>query len=603
MNNKSEHIKTILSLLPNKPGVYQFFGVDNKIIYVGKAKDLKKRVSSYFNRLSHESNKVRVLTEKVIDIKHIVVANESDALLLENNLIKKYQPRYNILLKDDKTFPWVCIKNENFPRVFYTRKLYKDNSLYFGPYTSVKMVKTLLDLIKHLYKLRTCNYSLDSESISKGKFKVCLEYHIGNCAAPCVGLQTSEDYNETILQIKNIIKGNLQNVMNHLDVLMKRYASEYKFEEANTIKDKIAILESYKSKSTIVNPSIKNVDVFYSIDDEKYAYINYLKITEGAIIQAHNVEILKKLDETISEILEFAIIDIRYKLLSDSDEIFVPVEIDLNIPDVKISVPKIGDKKKLLDLSERNARQFKFDREHQRNAYTSKKGTSRVLERLMADLNLKNLPNHIECFDNSNIQGTSPVASCVVFREGKPSKKDYRHFNIKTVEGPDDFASMREIVYRRYKRLLEEGTPLPQLVIIDGGKGQLNAALESIAQLGIRKNIAIIGIAKKLEEIYFPGDSVPLYLNKNSESLKLIQQLRNEAHRFGIEFHRTKRSQKMLTSEFDDIPGIGEKTMILLIQSFKTIDAVKDASLDEIQKVIGKAKAKQVAAYFRKADN
>ncbi len=596
---KKVHIENILKTLPDNPGVYQFFNNKNEIIYVGKAKNLRKRVTSYFNKTRHESNKIKVLVSKIEDIKHIIVDSESDALLLENNLIKKIQPRYNILLKDDKTFPWICIKNERFPRVFSTRKIIHDGSEYYGPYTSAGMVRTLLELIHQLYNLRNCNYNLSKENITNGKFKVCLEYHIGNCKGPCEDLQNEEDYNQTIIQIRQIINGNLQTVLVYLKKMMKMYADEYRFEEAEMVKNKLEILEKFKSKSTIVNQKIHNVDVFSIIDKEKYAAVNYLKVVQGAIIQSHTIELVKKLDETNEDLLTYAIIDIRERFKSDSKEILVPFKINEKIGSANLLVPQKGDKRHLLELSERNARIYCLEKQKKNELIQVKKNDNRVLEKLKVDLKLKNLPVHIECFDNSNIQGSNPVASCVVFKNGIPSKKDYRHFNIKTVTGPDDFASMEEIVYRRYKRLISEKKSLPQLIIIDGGKGQLNAAIKSLKKLSVENQMAIIGIAKKLEEIYFPGDQYPLYIDKRSESLKLIQRLRNEAHRFGITFHRDKRSKAMIDSELNHIKGVGEKTVTLLLNNFDNIDAIKFAKKENLEKLIGKQKTIIIMKYFK----
>ncbi len=600
MNKKRlEQLKSIAISLPDKPGVYQFYNSENKIIYVGKAKNLKKRVSSYFLK-NYDSGKTKILISKINNIKYIVVNSEQDALLLENNLIKKYQPRYNVMMKDDKSFPWICIKNENFPRVFYTRKHIKDGSLYFGPYTSIKMVKVILDFFKQLYKLRTCNYNLSQKNIKQNKFKVCLEYHIGNCKAPCVEKQNEDEYNKAIDEIKNILKGNIYNVTKYLKNLMQKYADKYKFEEANKIKEKIKILENYQSKSTIVNPSINNVDVFSIIDDEKSAYVNFLKVVNGAIIQVHTLEMKKKLDETKEELLPMAITEIRQKLSIDSKEIILPFYPDIKLDYTKIIVPKRGDKKKLLELSERNVKYYRLEKIKQFERINPQKRYDRILNTIKKDLHLNNLPVHIEGFDNSNIQGTNAVASCVVFKNAKPFKKEYRKFNIKTVTGPNDFASMEEIVYRRYKRLIDENKSLPQLIVIDGGKGQLNAAIKSIKKLNLYGKIAIIGIAKRLEEIYFPEDPTPVYLDKNSESLKIIQQIRNEAHRFGITFHRDKRSKSMVKSELDEIKGIGEKTKQKLLEKFKSISKIKQADFNELEEIIGKAKAKLLLGYFQR---
>nr|WP_152735629.1 excinuclease ABC subunit UvrC [Marinifilum sp. N1E240] len=587
----------MVSALPEEPGVYQFFDENDKIIYVGKAKRLKRRVASYFNKV-HDNAKTNIMVRKIFDIRHIVVNSEEDALLLENNLIKKHQPRYNVLLKDDKSFPWICIKKERFPRVFVTRHLTKDGSEYFGPYTSVKMVRTLMDMIRSLYKLRNCNLSLSAEGITNGKFKVCLEYHIGNCKAPCIGKIKTEEYNETIQAIRNILKGNIRTVTSHLKEKMNEYAENFKFEEAHLIKEKLQLLDKYQSKSTIVNPSINNIDVYSILDDEDVAYVNFLKIVNGAIIQAHTIELKKKIEENREDLLLLAITEIRQKIFSTAKEILVPFEIDLPFEGVKCLVPQRGDKRKLLDLSLRNVKYFRLDKLKKGDKSQKQTHSDRILERMRTDLRLKDLPTHIECFDNSNIQGTHPVASCVVFRNARPYKKDYRHFNIKTVVGANDFASMEEIIYRRYKRLLEEDKSLPQLIVIDGGKGQLGAALNSLDKLNLRGKISVIGIAKKLEEIYFPGDPYPLYLDKNSETLKTIQHLRNESHRFAITFHKQKRSKSFIGSELDKIDGIGPKSVQKLIQRFKSVENIKKATLDEIISELGNKKALTVWKYF-----
>lgn len=589
-------IKVQLTTLPSGPGVYQFYDSNDKILYVGKAKDLKKRVSSYFTKI-HEVGKTRVLVKKIRDIKHIVVATESDALLLENNLIKKYQPRYNVLLKDDKTYPWICIKNERFPRIFPTRRHIKDGSEYFGPYTSMKTVRTLLELIKSVYPLRTCNYDLSKEKIESGKYKVCLEYHLGNCKGPCEGFQTQEEYHQEIQDIREIIKGNFKSSLQYFKNQMRAYAEKMRFEEAQQIKEKIDVLENYEVKTTIVNPNINNVDVFSIVSDDLYAYVNFLQISHGSIIRSHTMEIKKKLDEEDVDLLALAIVEIRQRFISLSKELYVPFEVTSE-PGLKITVPKMGDKKKILDLSERNAKYFRQERFKQEKIIDPNRHANRIMAQMQKDLRLSNEPRHIECFDNSNIQGTNPVAACVVFKDGKPSKKDYRHYNIKTVEGPDDFASMEEVVFRRYKRLLNEEEPLPQLIVIDGGKGQLSSALKSLDLLGLRGKIAIIGIAKRLEEIYFPGDSIPLYLDKKSESLRIIQQLRNEAHRFGIALHRNKRSKGAINSELEGIEGIGEKTAQDLLKQFKSVKRIKEASEEDLAKVVGTARAKKIYESF-----
>ena len=586
--------------LPSSPGVYQYFDAEDTIIYVGKAKNLKKRVSSYFTK-NHDSGKTRVLVKKIVKIKHIVVETETDALLLENNLIKKHKPRYNVLLKDDKSYPWICIKNERFPRVFSTRRVFKDGSDYFGPYTSGKTVYTLLDLIKGLYNLRTCNFNLSQDKVNAGKYKVCLEYHLGNCKGACEGLETEGQYNENIKAIKAILKGNFKDSLAQFKTQMKALAADMRFEEAQKIKEKIEVLENYQSRSTIVNPKISNVDVFSIMSDEGYGYINFLQLSYGSIIRSHTLEIKKKLDESDKALLELAITEIRQRFNSNSKEIYVPFDVSIGEA-LKVTVPKLGDKKHILDLSLRNAKYFRMERFKQIKIVDPDRHTNRIMAQMKVDLRLSKEPRHIECFDNSNIQGTHPVAACVVFKNGKPSKKDYRHFNIKTVEGPDDFASMEEVVYRRYKRLLDEGKPLPQLIIIDGGKGQLSSALKSLDALNLRGKIAIIGIAKRLEELFYPDDPIPLYLDKKSETLKITQQLRNEAHRFGIEHHRNKRSKTALNTALETIPGIGEKTIVELLRHFKSVKRVAHAKLDELEAVVGVSRASKVYQFYHKDD-
>lgn len=585
-----------ISTLPNSPGVYQYYDNNGKLLYVGKAKNLKKRVASYFTK-TLDNNKTRILVKKIATIKHIVVETETDALLLENNLIKKYQPRYNVLLKDDKSYPWICIKKERFPRVFTTRQVIRDGSEYYGPYTSMKTVHTLMDLIRELYPLRTCNYDLSRKNIKAGKFKVCLEYHLGNCLGPCEDLFSEESYMENIEAIRNIVKGNFKESLNKFKAQMKVLAKELKFEEAQRIKEKVEILENYQSKSTVVNPKINNVDVFSIISDESYAYVNFLQLSHGAIIRSHTLEIKKKLDETDKNLLLLSIVELRQRFNSFSKEIYVPFKVDLG-KEIKVHVPKLGDKKHILDLSERNAKYYRMERFKQTKIVDPERHEKRIMAQMKKDLRLSEEPRHIECFDNSNIQGANPVAACVVFKNGKPSKKDYRKFNIKTVEGPDDFASMEEVVYRRYKRLLDEEQPLPQLIIIDGGKGQLSSALKSLERLDLRGKIAIIGIAKRLEELFYPDDPIPLYLDKKSETLKIIQQLRNEAHRFGITFHRSKRSKQALDTELETIPGIGEKTIVELLKKFKSTKRIASASFEELAKVVGSSRAKKLVSHF-----
>ncbi len=586
-----------IKTLPDQPGVYQYYDKNGTILYIGKAKNLKKRVASYFNK-NHEYGKTRVLVKKIATIKHIVVNTETDALLLENNLIKKYQPKYNVMLKDDKTYPWICIKKERFPRVFSTRNVTKDGSEYFGPYTSVRTVKALLDLIKELYQLRSCNFDLNRKNVAELKYKVCLDFHIGNCKGPCEGLQTEESYNKDIVAIRNIIKGNFKESIKSFHQLMIDFADKMEFEEAQKIKEKIDLLANYQSKSTVVNPSITNVDVFSIISDESYSYVNFFKISNGSIIQSHTIEIKKKLNETDKELLELAIVEIRQRFNSQSKEIYVPFIVDVG-EEIKVTVPVLGDKKRIVDLSVRNAKYYRQEQFKQIKIVDPDRHVNRLMAQMKKDLRLSAEPRHIECFDNSNIQGTNPVAACVVFKNGKPSKKEYRNFNIKTVEGPDDFASMEEVVFRRYKRLLEEGQSLPQLIVIDGGKGQLSSSLKSLDILGLRNKIAIIGIAKRLEEIYYPEDPVPLYLDKKSETLKIIQQLRNEAHRFGITHHRNKRSKKALENELEQISGIGKQTVVSLLKHFKSVKRVRMATIEELENIVGKARAIKIINYYK----
>jgi excinuclease ABC subunit C len=594
----SPELELQLKTLPNAPGVYQYFDKNEVIIYVGKAKNLKKRVASYFTK-THDNGKTRVLVKKIHSIKHIVVNTESDALLLENNLIKKYKPRYNVLLKDDKSYPWICLKNERFPRIFPTRRMIKDGSEYFGPYTSMKTVGTLLDLIKGLYQIRTCNYDLAQEKIDAGKYKVCLEYHLGNCKGPCEGFETEAHYNENIIAIRDILKGNFKASLGQFKTQMKDLANDMQFEEAQKIKEKIDILEKYQSKSTVVNPKINNVDVFSIVSDDSFGYVNFLQLSFGSIIRSHTLEIKKKLAETDQELLELAVVELRDRFNSLSKEIYTQMPLDLG-EDLKVTVPQLGDKKRILELSVRNAKFYRLERFKQIKITDPDKHANRIMAQMKTDLRLKQEPRHIECFDNSNIQGTNPVAACVVFKNGKPSKKDYRHFNIKTVEGPDDFASMEEVVFRRYKRLLTEEQPLPQLIIIDGGKGQLSSALKSLDLLGLRRKIAIIGIAKRLEELFYPNDPIPLYLDKKSETLKIIQQLRNEAHRFGIEHHRNRRSKGALKTELESIDGVGEKTIVDLMKVFKSTKRIANANLDELEAVVGLSRAQKIYQYYHK---
>ncbi|HEY6162098.1 MAG TPA: excinuclease ABC subunit UvrC [Bacteroidia bacterium] len=602
MPEAEENITALIRSLPDKPGVYQYFDKEGVILYVGKAKNLKKRVSSYFQK-EHDNGKTELMVRKVCDIKYIVVETELDALLLENNLIKKYQPRYNVMLKDDKTYPWICIKNERFPRVFSTRKIIKDGSQYFGPYASVKTMNAYLELANKLYPLRNCNLNLSEENIEKKKFKVCLEYHLGNCKGPCEGLQTEEDYNTTISMIRDIVKGNISSVIRGMKQMMNDHAANLEFEKAQMVKEKLDLLERYQGKSTVVNPSIDNVDVCSIQTDEKSGYLNFLKVMNGSIVQGHTIELKKKLDESKEELFEIGLTELRQRFHSEAKEIIVPFQPEMEVPGVEFFVPQRGDKKKLLELSERNVEYYRKDKEKQEMLIDPERHTKRIMQTMMKDLRMQEEPRHIECFDNSNIQGAFPVAAMTVFKDGKPSKKDYRHFNIKTVEGPDDFASMEEVIYRRYKRVLEEKQPLPQLIVIDGGKGQLSSALNSLEKLDLRGRITIIGIAKKLEEIYYPGDPLPLYLDKRSETLRVIQHIRDEAHRFGITHHRKRRSKGTIRSELTEIKGISTGTAKKLLSHFKSVKRIREVSEAELAEVAGKAKAKIIFDHFKEKPN
>jgi excinuclease ABC subunit C len=592
-----EHIKNILRSLPENPGVYQHLDKDGKVLYVGKAKNLKKRVSSYFTK-TPESARLHMLVKRVDNIKTIITETEFDALLLENNLIKEYQPRYNINLKDDKSYPWICIKKEAFPRIFPTRNPVDDGSEYYGPYASVKVMKTVLELIRKLYHIRTCKLNLSRENIESGKFRVCLEYHIGNCLGPCEDKQSEEDYDQDVKSARELIRGNLNGVKKMLRDQMQQQAEALSFEEAQKTKEKVELVERYQAKSTVVHPTITDVDVFSVLTDADYGYVNYFKIIDGAILQSHTMELKKKLNESSEEMLEMAIPEIRSLFKSESKEIFLSHHIDLDIPDVKLHVPQRGDKKHLVDLSLKNARYFRMEKLKNIQIVDPDRHVKRIMHQMKEDLRMSSEPRHIECFDNSNIQGTNPVAACVVFRDGKPSKKEYRHFNIKTVEGPDDFASMEEVVFRRYNRLVNEGEELPQLIVIDGGKGQLNAALKALERLELRGKIAILGIAKRLEELYFPGDPYPLYLDKRSETLKIIQRLRDEAHRFGITHHRNRRTKNGLKSELESIPGIGASSIKILFHKFKSVKKIREAGVEELTEVVGASRAKKIIQYF-----
>lgn len=594
----NEYLKNIIKNIPEKPGCYQYFDDKGVIIYVGKAKNLKKRVSSYFTKSHDSSPKTRILVSKIKDIKYIIVESEADTLLLENSLIKEFQPRYNVMLKDDKSYPSIVICNEYFPRVELTRKIVKNGSLYFGPYSNVQSVKTLLEFVHKLYPIRTCALNLTPEKIAEGKYKVCLEYHIKRCLAPCVGLQTQEEYIRNIEYIKEILKGNTNLVSDDIYAKMLEMSEKQEFEEANKLKEKYLLIENFKSRSTVVSNVKYNIDVYSYDEDDNSAYINYLNVHNGAIIQVFTFEYRKKMDEAKEELLGLGIIEMRERFGSKAKEIIVPFYPDITLDGVEFAIPQRGDKKKLLTLSIQNVRQYKLDKLKKTESLNPEQRSVRILKEIQKDLNLKELPTHIECFDNSNIQGTNPVSACVVFKMGKPSKKDYRHFNVKTVEGPDDYSTMREVVFRRYRRLLEEETPLPQLIVIDGGKGQLSAACESLKQLGIYGKVAIVGIAKRLEEIYYPEDSIPLYLDKNSESLKVLQHLRDEAHRFGITFHRNQRSKYQIKSELDNIKGIGEETKRLLFKEFRSVKRIKLADDKQLEKIVGKYKTKLIREYF-----
>ena len=598
MKDIPEKIEQILKLLPQQPGVYQYFDAAGDILYVGKAKNLKNRVSSYFNKQQYENGKTKVLVRKIADIQYIVVETELDALLLENSLIKKYKPRYNIMLKDDKTYASIVIKKEDFPRVFPTRQIIRDGSEYFGPYPSGRTMHTVLELIKKLYPMRTCNLALTDKNIAAGKFKVCLEYHLGNCKGPCEGKQTAEDYKHGVEAARNILKGNYSDLIRELKLMMTEFATRHEFELAQEVKEKIDVLSTFQAKSTIVHPSIHDVDIFTIASDPQAGYVNFMKVSNGVIVQSYTTEVKKRMEETEAEMLEYAIIEIRDKFQSSSKEIFLPFELETQLPGVLLTVPQRGDKKKLVELSQRNSTHYMLDAQKQQEMVDPERHVNRVLETMQKDLHLKELPRHIECFDNSNIQGTNPVSACVVFRNAKPSKADYRIFHPKTVEGPNDFDTMKEVVFRRYRRMLDEGETLPQLIIIDGGKGQLSAAIESLVKLELYGKIGIIGIAKRLEEIYFPGDSLPIYLDKRSESLKLIQRLRDEAHRFGITKHRDRRSKDAIRSELTDIKGVGMHTTQALIHHFKTVQAVKEASLEDLQKVVNNRMAAVVFNHF-----
>ncbi|TDX82739.1 excinuclease ABC subunit UvrC [Epilithonimonas xixisoli] len=586
-----------LKTLPSEPGVYRYYDKNDQLLYVGKAKHLNKRVLSYFNK-NQNGYRTRIMVSKIHRLETTVVNSEYDALLLENNLIKAHQPFYNVMLKDDKTYPWICIKNEDFPRIFLTRTKIKDGSEYFGPYAKVKPARVLLDTIKNLYKIRTCNLNLAPSKIAEGKYRVCLEYHIKNCNGPCEDLESKEDYDEKVEAIRGIIKGDFRFAKKYLEERMFRFASNLEFEKAQMIKNNIESLENYQEKHTVVNPSIDDVDVFGMTSDETAAYINYFKIRNGSIVQSFTTEIKKVLEETDEDMLEEALVEIRQKFDSTSKEILIPFHLTLEIPNVKLIVPKVGDKKRIVELSEKNAKEYRLEKLKQVQIIDPERHTNRIMAEMQKLLHMPVEPRHIEGFDNSNIQGTNPVSACVVFKDGKPSKADYRIFHPKTVVGPDDFKTMEEVIYRRYRRLLEEGEPLPQLILIDGGKGQLSSAVKSLKLLGLYGKITIVGIAKRLEEIYFPEDSIPLYIDKKAETLKILQRVRDEAHRFGVKHHRTRRTNSTIKSELEQIPGVGPKSIEMLLTKLKSVKRIKEADLVTLEEILGKVKAKVVWTFF-----
>lgn len=593
-----EHLVHIIKSIPENPGVYQYYDIEEKLIYVGKAKNLKKRVSSYFTKENHDQPKTAILVRKIVDIKYLVVDTEHDALLLENNLIKKYQPKYNVLLKDDKTFPWICVTNERFPRIFSTRKLIRDGSNYYGPYVSGRVLHAILDLTKKMYPLRNCRFSLIEKNIEAKKFKVCLEYHIGNCLGPCEGLQTEENYEIGISHIKTILKGNVGVVLKQLTAMLQEYVVVMQFEKAQELKERIKALENYQSKSTVVSATITNIDVFSIQSDEKSAYVNFFKVIDGAIVQGHTIEMKKRLDESDDDLLQMAVVELRIRFQSISPEVIVPFIPSVEIPGVEFTVPKIGDKKHLLELSVRNVGYYRKDKASRELLVDPDRHKKRILATMMKDLRLKEEPRRIECFDNSNFQGDFAVSAMTVFKDARPAKKEYRHFNVKTVIGPDDFATMEEVIYRRYKRVVDENLEMPQLIVIDGGKGQLSAAMKSLYKLGLNEKVAVIGIAKRLEEIYYPDDPIPLYLDKKSETLRIIQQIRDEAHRFGITHHRNKRSKETIKTQLTEIKGISDLTAQKLLNAFKSVPQIKEKSELELANVIGNAKGKLVWEYF-----
>ena len=593
----NSNLELQLKTLPSEPGVYRYYDKNGQLLYVGKAKNLKKRVLSYFNK-NQNGYRTRIMVSKIVRLETTVVNSEYDALLLENNLIKEHQPFYNVMLKDDKTYPWICIKNENFPRVFLTRTIIKDGSEYYGPYAKVRPAKILLETIKNLYKIRSCSLDLAPQKIEDGKYKVCLEYHIKNCKGPCEGLESLESYDEKIDAIRGIIKGDFRKARKYLEDEMFRFAANLEFEAAQNVKERLDILEDYQARNTVVNPNIDDVDVFGMTSDETAAYVNFFKIRNGNIVQSFTTEIKKMLEETDEEILEEALIEIRQKFASESKEILLPFHLNIEIPNIKLIVPKVGDKKRIVELSEKNAKEYRLEKLKQVQIVDPERHTNRIMAEMQKLLRMPVEPRHIEGFDNSNIQGSNPVSACVVFKDGKPSKSDYRIFHVKTVEGPNDFATMEEVIYRRYKRMLDEGENLPQLILIDGGKGQLSSAVKSLKLLGLYGKITIVGIAKRLEEIYFPEDPIPLYLDKKSETLKILQRVRDEAHRFGVKHHRTRRTNNTIKSELEEIPGVGEKTIELLLKKLKSVKRVKEANLETLEEILGKQKGKLVWEFF-----
>lgn len=597
----SEHLQNILKTLPDKPGVYQHLDKDGRFLYIGKAKSLKKRVSSYFTK-QHTHGRTWVMVQKIADIRTLITENELEALLLENSLIKEHQPRYNVNLKDDKTYPWIVIKKERFPRIFYTRKKINDGSEYFGPYASVKVMKAVLDLVRQVHPIRSCKLLLSQEAIQAGKYQRCLEFHIGNCKAPCEALQSEEAYMHEVALARQIITGKLGEVKRMLTERMREESEALRFEEAQKLKEKVELLDRYQARSTVVNPSITNVDVFSALVDAQFGYVNYLKVVDGAILHAHTIEFKRKLEESEAELLSLAIPELRQRFHSDSKEVLMSHELELELEGLQLHVPQRGDKKRLVEMSLKNARYFRLEKLKSEQITDPDRHVERVMEQMKQDLRLKEQPRHIECFDNSNFQGTEAVSACVVFRNGKPAKSDYRHFNVKTVEGPDDFATMEEAVFRRYRRLLDEGQSLPQLILIDGGKGQLSAALKSVYKLGIQDRVAVLGIAKRLEELFFPGDPVPLYLDKRSETLRILQQLRNEAHRFGITHHRNRRSRSALQNSLEQIEGIGPQTAEKLLKTFRSVEQLRKASKEEVAEVVGLSRARKVLQYLHAQD-